>query len=69
MCSCDLPEDEIESKLGDVKAKIEEVKKESSGCTTATGGSIWVVPTFKDVGEWQPIGKRELPDVEWIWNT
>ncbi|KAK3696550.1 hypothetical protein LTR37_017892 [Vermiconidia calcicola] len=60
----DLPEHEIQAKLDDVKAKISEAKQ---GAASAKGGAIWLVPTFKDVDDWQPVAKRELPDMEWSW--
>jgi 2',3'-cyclic-nucleotide 3'-phosphodiesterase len=30
-----------------------------------TGGSLWLVPTFKPIEEWKPIAVRQLGDDEY----
>lgn len=67
--SSDLPRDEIRSKLKEVSSRIQEVKQTHEGATSAKGGSIWLVSTFKDLDKWQPEAGRELADVEWGWAT
>lgn len=69
MYSSDLPPDEIRSKLDEINAKIQEVKQGKQGCKTARGAEIWLVETFKDIEDWQPVARRQLPNVEWSWET
>lgn len=67
--SSDLPKEDIEVKLDEVKAKIQETKQTYRDATTAKGGSIWLVSTFKDLDEWEPEARREVSDIEWNWTT
>ena len=69
--SSDLSREEVLARLDNIKAKIRETRESmGSDCLTARGASIWLVPTFKDVGEWSPIATRELDaDIEWEWKT
>ena len=67
--SSDLPEAEVQVKLDEVNKSIREVKQQQAGSKTAKGASIWLVPTYKAIDEWTPIAKRQLPDVEWEWQT
>ena len=67
--SSDLPEDAVRGKLGEVEKTVQEAKKQHPGSTSAKGAAIWLVPTFKPIEEWQPIAKRDLPRVEWSWET
>ena len=71
MHSSELSREEVISRLDKVQDLIRKTKDDiGAECLTARGGSIWVVPTFKDVGEWSPIAERQLDaSVKWSWKT
>jgi 2',3'-cyclic-nucleotide 3'-phosphodiesterase len=31
-----------------------------------TGGSLWLVPTFKPIEEWKPVAERKLVNDEYL---
>lgn len=67
--SSHLSQDEMTSRLDRIKEVIAKAKVDAGdACLSANGGEIWLVPTFKDVGDWSPIAKRQI-ELEWRWDT
>jgi hypothetical protein len=69
--SSDIPPNEAKKTLDGLVEKVQEVKRENEGCSRARGAEIWLVPTFKGIGEWKPVAVRKLDkeEVEWVWET
>lgn len=71
--SSELPKQEVEAKLDEIQSKVQKVRdrtvtQESGKGSSFTGGSIWLVPTYKKIDEWEPIATRTLQDVKWTWD-
>lgn len=67
--SADIPPSDVTAKLPKISDTIHSAQAMSPGCQTAKGGSIVLVPTDKDIKDWQPMASRELPELEWSWET
>lgn len=68
--SSDLPTDEVEAKIEEVKTKVREAKEQHPDKVVwaVKGGSMWLVPTYRPIEEWRPVAIRELPEMRWSWH-
>ncbi|KAK5691202.1 hypothetical protein LTR97_011854 [Elasticomyces elasticus] len=64
----DASEDHVEEKLTKVNDAIQDVRQQYPDSKTTTGGSIWLVPTFKAIDDWKPVAIRQLPSMKWVWS-
>ncbi|KAK6395403.1 hypothetical protein LTR65_000874 [Meristemomyces frigidus] len=64
-----LPGDEVTAKLDAVNKTVREAKRHYPDSHTAKGGLILLVSTHKPIEEWAPIATRQLPGMEWTWQT
>jgi len=68
-CSSEVPVDEVEAKLHEVGEKVQYAKERYPDSKAASGGEIWLVPTYKAIEDWKPIAIRQLPEMKWEWLT
>jgi len=52
--------DEDVRRLVERKLAEKDIMAEGSPRGGWTGGTVWLVPTYKDIAEWQPIARRSL---------
>jgi len=52
-------------KLSEINATLHAAQQKTPDCRTAQGGSIVLVPTDREIKDWQPIASRELPGLQW----
>ncbi|KAG8625994.1 hypothetical protein KVT40_006395 [Elsinoe batatas] len=67
----DVPKDEARRKIPGVLQDLVRAKailKPSRDGTVSKGGSIVLVPTDREIGQWKPIASRPLPEVVWKLN-
>jgi 2',3'-cyclic-nucleotide 3'-phosphodiesterase len=60
LVSSDERVDEDVRRLVERKLAEKDVMAEESPSSGWTGGTVWLVPTYKDIAEWQPIARRSL---------
>ncbi|KAK4901899.1 hypothetical protein LTR49_027184 [Elasticomyces elasticus] len=65
----DVSESHVAEKLTEVIDAIQDAKQQNADSKTTTGGSIWLVPTFKAIDDWKPVAIRQLPSMRWVWST
>ncbi|KAK5690297.1 hypothetical protein LTR17_025989 [Elasticomyces elasticus] len=65
----DVSEGHVEAQLTTVDDAIRDARQQYSDSKTTTGGSIWLVPTFKTIDDWKPVATRQLPSMRWVWST
>ncbi|KAK0871702.1 hypothetical protein LTS02_001766 [Friedmanniomyces endolithicus] len=65
----EVPVDEVEAKLHEVGEKVQYAKERYPDSKAASGGEIWLVPTYKAIEDWKPIAIRQLPEMKWEWLT
>lgn len=71
--SADIPASDVESQKSTIEKEIAEVRAEllkssdDGKNVVCEGGVIVLVPTYKPIDEWEPIGQRELSHIRWEW--
>ncbi|KAK4902149.1 hypothetical protein LTR27_001051 [Elasticomyces elasticus] len=65
----DVSEGHVEEQLTKVNDAIQDARQQYPDSKTTTGGSIWLVPTFKAIDDWKPVAIRQLPSMKWVWST
>lgn len=67
--SSDLPQEELNAKMDDVRAMLRKAHEENPEAFKATGAEIWLVPTHLDIDDWKPIAKRKVEGAQWSWGV
>ncbi|KAF2154095.1 2, 3 cyclic phosphodiesterase [Myriangium duriaei CBS 260.36] len=68
----DMPRKEAESKIPALLQDFDRAKsifKPTRDGTVAIGGSVVLVPTDKEIDQWKPIARREVPGLVWKYNV
>ncbi|GAB7339036.1 hypothetical protein MBLNU457_5698t2 [Dothideomycetes sp. NU457] len=66
----ELPKADVAKKLDVVKRDLQDMRGQLNAQAedkVAHGGVVVLVPTDKPIHEWDPIARRELSHVDWVW--
>lgn len=68
--SAELPKADVAKELDVVKRDLQATRgqlKAEARDIVARGGVVVLVPTDKPIHEWDPVARRELSHVNWVW--
>jgi len=60
----------VAAKLAPLRQDLQRTRSElqaHEGDGVVEGGQLVLVPTDKPISEWEPVARRDVPNMYWVW--